>query len=171
MQANYTLAEREDNAGAMITEQTQLADKPQVIEINSRFGKISVDTSKSIRFSKGLVGMPDKTEFCITNFPSEKMARFKMLQCVGDQSLSFITLPVDADNEFIMREDIEAACTALDIDRSDLVILLIVSVHRGVSGVRLSVNCVAPLFIDSRQRVATQYVYGNGRYQVRHMIT
>lgn len=139
--------------------------------VNSRFGKITINQANAVMFPNGLVGMPEKTRFCITQFPSEKMERFKLLQCADDHDLCFVTLPVDINNEFVERADIEEACHSLGINPSDLAILLIVSVHRRVNAVKLSVNSVAPLLIDSRRKVATQYVFANGKYQVRHMIS
>lgn len=139
--------------------------------IETRFGKVAVQRKNPLVFPNGLLGMPDKFEYCLTNFPSEKLARFKLLQSLDDIELSFITLPVDIDNAIIERRDIDLACKDLQLSTDTLTLLLIVTVHRAGNNVRLSVNARAPIFVDTPRRVATQYVFHNNKYQIQHMIT
>lgn len=139
--------------------------------VNTRFGKVTVFRKNPVVFPNGLLGMPDKFEFCLTKFPSEKLARFKLLQSLDDLELSFITLPVEMDNAIIDKADIQAACKDLEIRQEDLSLLLIVTVHRTSSAVRLSVNARAPIFINTPRRIATQYVFHSNKYQIQHMIT
>lgn len=138
--------------------------------IESRFGAIHIDGSKAVAFPRGLLGLPDKANFVIANFPSEKMAQFKILQSLDDVALSFITLPLDAQNGIISANDITAACEELQIAASDLAMLLIVSVHRMPEQVKLSVNARAPLFIDVTRRSGVQYVFQSDVYKVQHML-
>lgn len=167
MQANYETLMKESDIKALHLGSGELPDE---VEINSRFGKIKIRPANAISFPRGLVGIPECESYCITDLPSEKMARFKLLQSTTDQGLSFLTLPVDVHNEFIAIEDIDEACNALGVSRQDAAVLLVVSVHRGADAVRLSVNCVAPIIVDSVQRVAVQYVYGHSKYQIRRML-
>jgi flagellar assembly factor FliW len=122
-------------------------------------------------FPNGLLGFPDKFQYCLTTFPSQKLAKFKLLQSLDDAELSFITLPLTPDNKIIAREDVDAACRDLDIPVQDLTLLLIVTVHRMGDHVRLSVNARAPLFIHAEKRIAAQYVFHNPKYDIQHMIT
>ncbi len=139
--------------------------------IDTRFGKVKINRDNPIVFSKGLLGMPDKTQFCLVDFPVEKFAQFKLLQSLDDNALSFITLPIDIDNPIIDRGDIESGCTELGFEVDDTAILLIVSVHRELKHVKLSANARAPLFMNAPKRLAEQYVLHNNKYVVRHMIT
>jgi len=138
--------------------------------VNTRFGKVTIYRKSPITFPNGVLGMPDKFQFCLTTFPSEKLARFKLLQSLEDDNLSFITLPVDIDNTLIERADIEQACRDLDIAVDNVAILLIVSVQRDAAGVQLSVNTRAPLFMHVSRRLAAQYVFHNPKYQIRQPI-
>jgi len=138
--------------------------------IQSRFGEISVDVSRAISFPRGLLGMPDKSNFVLTNFNSQKMEQFKLLQSLDETQLSFITLPLALKNNIIAAEDIQQAATDLQIAPDDLVILLIVSVHRSPGSVKLSVNSRAPLFLDVKHKFGTQYVFQNDSYKVQHSI-
>lgn len=146
-------------------------EKPDTDVMDTRFGKVTVYRRSPIIFANGLLGLPDKFQFCLTNFPSEKMARFKLLQSLEDNGLSFITLPLDAANPIFEAADLEQAAKDLEIPFEQFTILLVVSVHREASGVKLSVNARAPIFIHASKRTATQYVFSNSKYEIRHMIT
>lgn len=138
--------------------------------IASRFGDITVDTSKALLFPRGLLGMPDGANFVLANFPNPKMQQFMLLQSLDQKNLSFITLPLEINNAIIASNDLKMACRDLQIDEAQLALLLIVSVHRGVSDVKLSVNARAPLFIDAERRIGAQYVFQHDTYKVQHML-
>lgn len=138
--------------------------------IKSRFGEITVDTSKAIIFARGMLGIPDKHNFVLATFPNPKMQQFMLLQSLDDTSLSFITLPLDLKNNIISDSDISAACRDLQISEANAAILLIVNVHRGLDQVKLSVNARAPLLIDATRKVGAQYVFQHDNYKVQHML-
>lgn len=140
-------------------------------EVETRFGKVTLQLGKAIHFPKGILGMPDKKGFCLTGFPMERFKQFKLLQSVEDEGLAFITLPLALENEFIQTQDIKDACATLSIPVKDVAILLIVTVHRRVNSISLSANVRAPLLIDAQNRVATQYVLPNNQYDIRHPIS
>ena len=138
--------------------------------ISSRFGAITVDTSKSLLFQRGLLGMPDKMNFVLANFPSDKMQQFKLLQSLDDTSLSFITLPLDIENPIIAVSDVMNAFREMQIDEKQLALLLIVSVHRGPDQIRLSVNARAPILLDAQRKTGFQYVIPREVYKIQHML-
>lgn len=138
--------------------------------IETRFGKIAIRRDNPIHFPRGLLGIPERTSFCLQEFPIAKFAQFRLLQSLEDNALSFITLPLEVNNELIDQEDISKACKDLSIPEKDVAILLIVSVHRGSGAVNISVNVRAPLIIDANRREATQYVFQNNRYLVQQPI-
>lgn len=143
----------------------------QMEKIESRFGPVTIDKAKAILFPVGILGMPDKHNFVLTEFPNPKLNQFKMLQSLDDQGLAFITLPIDVDNGIVERTDIETACHDMEIPMADLGLVLIVSVHRGTTGAQLSVNARAPIFIDTARKAAAQYVFTSNKYKVQHFIT
>jgi flagellar assembly factor FliW len=140
-------------------------------EIDTRFGRVTIYRTNPLVFPNGVLGIPDKYEYCLTNFPSEKLARFKLLQSLDEAELSFITLPLDIDNKIIDKADIETACKDLAYAPSNVTLLLLVTVHRAGNQVRLSVNARAPILIDTPRRIASQYVFHNSKYDIQHMIT
>jgi flagellar assembly factor FliW len=138
--------------------------------IETRFGVVNVDASKAVMFPLGLLGMPDRFHFVVTAFPNPKMQQFMLLQSLDDKNLSFITLPLDFNNSIISANDVKSACSDMQMDETNVALLLIVSVHRSLSGVSLSVNARAPLLIDAGQKIGAQYVFQNDQYKVQHML-
>ncbi|MFO0388216.1 MAG: flagellar assembly protein FliW [Alphaproteobacteria bacterium] len=138
--------------------------------VHSRFGEIMVDPTKAIHFTRGMLGIPDRFDFSLVSFPSEKMQQFMLLQSLEEDALSFITLPLPPENAIIAHRDIQMACKDLQIAEANLAVLLIVSVHRSPTEVRLSVNARAPLLIDAERRSGTQYVFQNDAYKIQHML-
>lgn len=174
MGERQTVAVTTDNSAIIANQMTSQSAEfgPNGEElIETRFGKIAIRRDAPLRFTQGLLGMPEKVNFCLLDFPVKKFPQFRLLQSLDDDALSFITLPVDVENSIIDREDIEKALKDLSIPAKDLTILLIVSVHRGASDVKISVNARAPLMIDAHRREATQYVFQNNRYLVQQALT
>lgn len=139
--------------------------------LSSRFGDIAIDTRNALAFPKGLLGLPQFQNFALANFPSVKMAQFKLLQSLDDVQLSFISLPLTLSNAIIKREDLLSAAGEVGIMEENLVILCIVCVHRGAEGTKLSVNARAPVLIDAERKAGLQYVFLHDQYKVQHFIT
>lgn len=139
--------------------------------VESRFGKIKINRENSVYFPRGILGFPENLDFCLADFPSEKMEQFKVLQCLNDKELAFVVLPVQMQNQLIEQQDIDEATEILGIDKQNLAILLIVSVHRKASSVSLSVNVRAPIMVDTAQKLAAQFVFPNNKYEIRHFIS
>lgn len=147
--------------------------------IESRFGKIKVDLDKTISFTYGLLGMPDKIKFCLANFPDNKFDDFKILQSIDDLSLSFITLPlgtIEAASYLIDKEDLLRCSEILKLPASNMLIFLITSIHNkinpenGDNETKISVNVRAPLIIDAENYLGIQYVLPQEKYLIQHII-
>lgn len=145
--------------------------KIKEVEIKSRFGAISVQPENAISFPHGLPGMPEAVSFCITGFPNDKHQQFKILQCMNEPRLSFIVVPATDDNQLLESSDIQDVCSILGISVSDLLLLFIVTAHETPNGRRLSVNAKAPIFVDSQNKTATQYVFQGNHYEIQHFIS
>jgi len=140
-------------------------------EIKSRFGKISVQVEKAISFPHGLPGMPEAVSFCVADFPNTAHDQFKILQCMNIEELSFIVVPATYDNQLLEEKDAIDACSILGINPDDLLLLFIVTTHEEDSKRRLSVNAKAPIFVDSANKTATQYVFQGKTYDIQHFIS
>ena len=138
--------------------------------IDTRFGKIAIKRDNPLTFSKGLLGFPDRTQYCLVDIPLPKFKQFKLLQSLEENELSFITLPLDIDNPIIELNDVTGACAELGFNIADTLLLLIVSVHRELKQIKLSGNARAPIFVHSKKKRAEQYVLHNSKYLVRHTL-
>lgn len=136
-------------------------------EMDTRFGRVTVDARQAIHFPTGMLGMPDRNRYCLTHFPSEKMARFKLLQSLDDPALSFITVPMDIDNPILERADILQAAQDLGMPMEDVLLLLVVTVQRESGVAKLSVNARAPLLVQVSRNLAAQYVFPHTKYLIR----
>jgi flagellar assembly factor FliW len=158
-------------SGPAVINPASIPARPETETVETRFGKVTIYPNQPLIFPNGLLGLPDKNQFSLTAMPNEKMARFKLLQSLDDMALSFIVLPVELNNAIAERADIEAAARDLAIPLAQLSLLFIVSVHREGGAIKLSVNARAPLLVDSVKRVATQHVFSNTKYPIRHSLT
>lgn len=145
-------------------------DADQTLVIESRFGTLSVRPQTSLCFPQGLLGFGDFRDFALAELPNSKHPQFKALQCLTDPNLAFLVAPLASDSQAIDPVDVEEACETLSIAREDLAILLIVTVRRDDDGSHVSVNLRAPVLVDTRQRVARQYVLPNNKYEIRHRL-
>jgi flagellar assembly factor FliW len=138
--------------------------------IKSRFGEVTVSLDKAVLFPRGMLGMPDRNRFALAGFPNPKMQQFMLMQSLDDPDLAFIALPLEMENKIVASADIRSALRDLQIEENTLAVLLIVSVHRGMDQIKLSVNARAPLFIDIERKIGVQYVFPQDVYKVQHML-
>ena len=147
--------------------------------IDSKFGKIRVDTNKTISFVHGLLGIDDNYHFCLADFPTSNFDNYKILQSLDDTNLSFIVWPlggVKNSASLIEHEDLVKASFATKTPEKDLAILLITTIHSiynastSSNDVKVSVNVRAPLIINCQNYIAQQFVFPNEKYQIKHLI-
>ncbi len=136
------------------------------LTIESRFGEVKVDKNKAIFFPQGLLGMPDNLDFCLTDIPKKDMGNFRLLQCLNDPSLSFVVLPLDMDNAFIERSDLEECCNVADIEAKNLLVMLIVSVQKTPDSTKVTANMRAPIIVDISDMAAFQHVFPHSKYEI-----
>lgn len=140
-------------------------------KISSRFGDIEVDLSSKVTFKHGLLGIPAAVSFCLTDLPHITTDQFKLLQCLEDDSLSFIVVPSQYDNQLIKASDLDEACKVLEFKSDVLLVLFIVTIHESGNERHISVNAKAPVLIDALNKNATQYVFQNSAYEIQHRIS
>ncbi len=136
--------------------------------VDGRFGRVTVAPHGAITFPRGLLGFADVQSFVLAEPSDERYGPFKVLQCLDDQRLAFLVLPLERKAGLIAAADLATACEHAAIGRTDLAVLLIVSVRRSGEGTAVSANLRAPLLIDTAKRVGVQYVLADDCYPVRH---
>lgn len=140
--------------------------------IETKFGEILVDMSKATFFPYGLIGMPHFKNFILAECPSEKFKDFLILQSIDQDDLCFLVMPLNLkDLKFHTKHDINEAITAVGVEYTDAAALMIVSTKLSENGKRsLVVNTRAPIFIDTLNQTAMQYVLPNTDYSIQHSI-
>lgn len=142
--------------------------------VPTRFGEVFIDPTRAIHFPNGLLGMPDRKLFFLTTLPGREENMFKILHSIEEPSLSFLVLPLPLDNILIEKTDIVDVCARLSIPLVELTLLTIATNHghqQDPNTPALSINCRAPLFIDSQQRLGNQYILSSSRYAVQHPLS
>lgn len=143
---------------------------PQTLVVESRFGTLAIGENAMLTMPQGLLGFGDYHNFALAELPDGKYPQFRVLQCLSDQNLAFLVAPLSTEHQAIDAGDIDEACRAVGIALADLALMLIVTVRRDDAGAHVSVNLRAPVFIDTRNHIARQYVMPNSKYPVRHSL-
>ncbi|MCB2082255.1 MAG: flagellar assembly protein FliW [Hyphomicrobiales bacterium] len=173
LSTHASAAETHQSGAILMTgEATQSNEASQHQEIESRFGKISVNLDQAIFFPRGLLGIPGELHFCLADFPEDRqMGSFRLLQCLNDHTLSFVVLPLGLENDFIEHADLQECCSVTGIDPDQLLVLLIISVNRVPGSVRVTANLRAPVVVDAEGRFAGQYVFPTNKYDINHVLS
>jgi flagellar assembly factor FliW len=166
MLSSVALASRV-TADVAIADESGRDAKPGLLTLDTRFGCMEVSRTHILNFPSGLLGFAQAKEFVLVELDNPKYRLFRILQCVSDQTLSFIVFPPNRDAGLIDNADIEAAASLLGIPLADLVVLLLVTIRRSEDRNALSVNLRAPVLVDASRFTGVQYVLPNDRYPVR----
>jgi flagellar assembly factor FliW len=129
-----------------------------------RFGAIHIDDRDVIQFPGGLPGFESHTRFTLIAPPSASPLLF--LQSLDSPELCFLTTPVDAvDPEYQL--ELTPADRHEFVMSNDLIALAIVTApEQGPA----TANLLAPIVIDSRQRIGIQAVRMDTRYSHQHAL-
>ena len=140
--------------------------------LETKFGEIVVDQTKMTFFPYGLIGMPHFKNFALAECPNEKFKEFLVLQSMDQDGLCFLVMPLDLKNsKYHVRKDIEEAMEAVGVEQKDAAALMIVSTKISDGEKRvLVVNTRAPIFIDTANQTAMQYVLPNTDYSIQQSI-
>ncbi len=140
------------------------------VTVETRFGRMEFESDATLFMPKGMLGFPGSTEFGLAPLPGAPEAPFRLLQSLNDPAASFPVLPIGLDEVAIDKEDLDAALGASGIPREDAAILLVVTARKSANKVELTVNLRAPVFVDTRRRIARQLVLPNDKYPIRHAL-
>jgi len=123
-----------------------------------------------VNFSKGLIGINKADMFCIKNYNTKKkISSFKKFVSLNG-NYSFITLQIDIKNKFLDYDDITNTCRKLDIDLKNTKIFIIATVVTKNDTDMLSLNFKAPIFVNTKNKEAVQYVMKSEKYDKQHVL-
>lgn len=134
---------------------------------NSRFGNIEITQDRIINFADGLFGFPLLKKYVIGKLV-DKTSNFLVLQSIDEADLSFLVMPIMLDNQFIMKQDLLEILEVLHIKEQEAAFFAILSASLNPinNEYKISINCKAPLVIDTEKLTAIQFVFHNDLYNV-----
>lgn len=143
-----------------------------MIVLKTRFGTFEVDPAKTIEMPQGPIGFTDHRHFALLDLEGEQETPFKLFQSLDDNALTFVVLPVQAEDPAIEPEDRAAACDAYGVPAERAAFMVIATVRKNASGgVETTVNLRAPLLIDTQTLAARQVVFSGERYPMRQPLS
>ena len=164
----------------MLLNQEDLQDHPiapaiaagETVIVETRFGTYEFTAESMIYFPHGLVGFADHRVFGLANLPDPIPEDFKLLQSLSEPPISFIVMPLSADEAPIDADDIEEACNGIGCALNAAYFLFVCTVHPrdNGEGIDVSVNLRAPIVFDLTTRRGRQYVFQGDRYSLQQPI-
>ena len=142
----------------------------RMIAVETRFGTIEFDRAQALTFPKCVPGFAGYQEFGLARIPGSEESHLMLLQSLEPQDLAFIVMFYDPASGLYEARDLDEARLHLGIDEADGAVMLIASLQQTGDQVSMFVNMRAPLFIDTANRLAWQFILPNDHYEVRHEI-
>lgn len=149
---------------------TATANLSSIRLLSTRFGEVSANIDNAFIFEHGPLGLPGKEKFCLIDFLESRDDQFKLFQCVDAADVGFVVIPAAYRNPLILEEDLDEACEILEIDSEKLLLLFIVSTSNNKGKKQFFVNAKAPILVNIANRTATQYIFQNPEYKLRHRV-
>lgn len=134
---------------------------------STRLGELEVAETQVIEFPYGLPGFLDEKKFAL--LPCEEGNPFTFLQSMSEPNLTFVTVEpfvFFSDYEFSLADGI-AEELGISTDNPPHV-LNIVSIPENPE--EMTANLLAPLVINTQERVAVQFVLEKTAYTTRHRL-
>jgi len=140
------------------------------VVVDTRFGRMEFDPDSTLSMPRGMLGFRESTSFGLAPLPGPAGGQFRLLQSLTDPSASFPVLPISVGESGIAKVDIDFALETTGIAREDVALMLVVTARKSEDKVDLTANLRAPIFVDTRNRVARQLVLPNDKYPIRHAL-
>lgn len=139
-----------------------------MVSIESRhFGQLEIQEDKILRFPRGLVGFADATTFCLLSQP--EVEPYQWLQGVTRPDLAFIVMPLQLLDPAYQLTLSETERQTLKLEPAEAPLILgIVTVPEDPQDA--TINKMAPLVLNERQRLGHQVVNEYPGYRTRHLI-
>ena len=129
------------------------------------FGELQVPEDKIIHFREGIPGFPSAHEFAVLEF--EDVRPFQYLQALGDPPIALLVV-----NPFLFAPSFRFDLSPKDMEDlkcaspEDATVFAVATIPSDPSGA--TINLMAPVLINARQRVGKQVILLEGNYPMRH---
>lgn len=146
-------------------------EEDKVVSVSTRFGTIEFDRTQALVFPKAIPGFAGYQDFGLARIPEAEESRFMLLQSLEPQDLAFIVVVYEPSSGLYQERDLEEARLHLGIAEADSALMMIASIQNVGGQVSTFVNMRAPIFIDTANRLAWQYILPTDNYDVRQELT
>jgi len=144
-----------------------LDEQANSVELNTRFGKLTLDRSKAISMNAKMLGFSDSSHFGLIDIPGNAQLPYKLWQSYDNENVSFIVYPYMTGNEIVDFQEIQDAATHHGVAPEDVAAVFVVKIDKHEDGkLSLSVNLQAPIIIDTAKQTAWQHIFPHNKYPV-----
>lgn len=136
------------------------------VELQTKFGTITVDEDQIIHFPRGILGFTDYHRYVLVE---REDSVFSFLQSVDEPGLSFVVIMPE-----LVRADYEVELSEEEIDLlqisspEDGKVFGIVTIPENVA--EMTVNLQAPVVINTKERLGAQLIITGDKYHTRHNV-
>lgn len=131
----------------------------------ARFGEVSVDESRVIRFVEPILGFNQSRRYVILDHTED--SPFKWLQSVDEPDLAFVVTNPKLFNIEYEFEISDEAVSQLELKSAeDALVLTIVNIPEG-DPAKMTANLLGPVIINQTQRNAMQIVLNDSTYSTK----
>ncbi|MBY0404228.1 MAG: flagellar assembly protein FliW [Cyanobacteria bacterium] len=130
-----------------------------------RFGEITVDESKIIRFVSPILGFDGQLQYVLLDHSED--SPFKWLQSLEDPSLAFVVtnpLLFGLEYRFSLAEEVQRQIGLKTAE--DALILTIVNIPQDDPG-RMTTNLLGPIIVNQPEMKAIQIVLNESEYSTK----
>lgn len=150
----------------------------ELIQINTKFGYITLNPAKALTFPYGIVGYSNIKKYCLAAFPGQsKLSGSYLLHSIeAEEKVCFVTFLLvkefyQDENSLIKRSDINDAVEGLKIAEDDLNMFIIAKLHKINEELKVSINLKAPIFVDLKNKIGYQRVLLKNNYSMNYFIS
>ena len=142
----------------------------KALSFNTRFGDVTLREDRLISFPEGILGFSGCKTFGLTKLPNVDESPIMLLQCVDTPEISFLVADPNMLGLQIQKNDLDKALSDLTMPSQETQILSILTMYEQEDSYYLTANLRAPLFIDSTNRTAKQYILSNREYSTQQKL-
>ncbi|WP_163099294.1 flagellar assembly protein FliW [Peribacillus alkalitolerans] len=135
------------------------------MEIKTKYhDTMNIEKNRILNFEKGIPGLPEDKEYIL--LPLVEAGSYQVLQSISDKEIAFIVV-----SPFVLKPDYDITLDPktlqqLDINsEEDVIVFSIITLREPFEN--STMNLVAPVVINQKNRKAKQVVLQNTKYTIR----
>jgi flagellar assembly factor FliW len=133
------------------------------------FGEITIDDDRIIKFSKGIVGFPDLTDFALLHDSEKGTDSIHWLQSLQEPGFAMPVMdPLRVCPDYNPEVDDEILQNLGELNPDEMLVLVTMTVPKDVK--LMSVNLKGPIVINAAQKTAIQVIVEGDEYPVKFPI-